>query len=307
MANPVKLTVENPDELLNPGAYGANAVIRLQWSATEGGAYVDVSGTGSTPATPIVTQITSYTAYDPNGTSTTWYRSRYENAGGTRLSDWSSVFQTAPEGSGLLASVNDLRQRLAGDQTDQTQDENLLEWLRQVTSFIHTRTGRVFTPDPVTVYTHDGNEALENRRCLPIPNGVQSISLLEIAPYTGAAFVTIPASEYFLRPTVQDRMPGWPATELWMTDIPSSANAVPYFMPGMANVRRTGVSGWPAIPADISAIALNLAEAAAREGGASGGDTITIGIGGERTYERSLSWKDQRTLGLYTLRTVEII
>ena len=39
MPNQVKLTAENPDELLNAGAYGAGAVIRLQTAATETGAF----------------------------------------------------------------------------------------------------------------------------------------------------------------------------------------------------------------------------------------------------------------------------
>ena len=93
MAIKVEIEVEDPDALLNAGMYGAGAVIRLQWSATAAGSYADVSGTGSTPTIALVTLTDSYTGYDPVGTSSTWYRTRYENAGATRLSDWSAVFQ----------------------------------------------------------------------------------------------------------------------------------------------------------------------------------------------------------------------
>ena len=86
MPNLVRVLVENPDELLNAGAYGAGAVVRVQTSATQAGTYADVSGTGSTPTLALVTLIRAYTGYDPNGTVSSWYRTRYENAGATRLS-----------------------------------------------------------------------------------------------------------------------------------------------------------------------------------------------------------------------------
>ena len=89
--NVVKVTVENPDELLNVSAYGAGAIVRLQSSATEGGAY-------SNEATAaIVAGTNSYTLYDTDGTSSTWYRTRYENVGATLTSDWSTSFQVGDE------------------------------------------------------------------------------------------------------------------------------------------------------------------------------------------------------------------
>ncbi len=89
---------QSPDQLLNAGAYGTGAVIRLQWSATSTGTFADVSGTGSTPTIAIVTDIRSYTGYDPSGVATRWYRTRFENAGGTIVSDWSTVFQVGETG-----------------------------------------------------------------------------------------------------------------------------------------------------------------------------------------------------------------
>lgn len=93
MANtlPLKLPQSvNAAKLLNAGMYGAAAVIRTQSSTTETGTFVDISGTGSTPTITILAGTETYDAYDPNGTSSTWYRSRFENVGGTRLSDWSA-------------------------------------------------------------------------------------------------------------------------------------------------------------------------------------------------------------------------
>lgn len=86
---------QSPDQILNAGAYGAGAVFRLQWSATLAGTYADVSGAGSTPTIAVVTGIRSYTGYDPAGSDTTWYRTRFENAGGNILSEWSDSFQVS--------------------------------------------------------------------------------------------------------------------------------------------------------------------------------------------------------------------
>jgi hypothetical protein len=85
--NILTLTVSNPDQILNTGAYGAGAVIQVQSALLQAGPFND-DGTVA-----IVSGTTSYTYYDTNGTSDTWYRTRYENALGTTVSDWSQVFQ----------------------------------------------------------------------------------------------------------------------------------------------------------------------------------------------------------------------
>jgi hypothetical protein len=85
--NILTISVPNPDQLLNAGAYGAGAVVQVQSGALEAGPFTD-DGT-----VPIVTETTSYTYYDIDGTSSTWYRTRYENAAGTTVSDWGTPFQ----------------------------------------------------------------------------------------------------------------------------------------------------------------------------------------------------------------------
>lgn len=87
MPNILTLTASNPDQLLNAGAYGAGAVIQVQSAATQAGAYAD-DGT-----VPLVADTTTYTYYDTDGTTTTWYRTRYENADGSVVSEWSDIFQ----------------------------------------------------------------------------------------------------------------------------------------------------------------------------------------------------------------------
>ena len=54
MANTLKIPVENADELLLAGVYGAGALIRIQSSTTEDGSFANLTGTGSTPTIALV-------------------------------------------------------------------------------------------------------------------------------------------------------------------------------------------------------------------------------------------------------------
>lgn len=298
MANIIRAAVDNPEELLNAGAYGPGAVIRLQSAATSAGPFASVT------TVPIVSGTRSYTLYDQAGTITTWYRTRYENSGGTLLSDFSALFQV---GSSGIVDLPDVKRRLNIDPTDTRNDEDILDLISDVTSWVQSTTGRSFAPDPTTVYTFDGFDALEGGRMLPVPRGIQSVSLLEVALYTGAAWVTVPAGDYFLRPDLSQRDPGWPATELWMSNIPSSGNTTPVFPPGFANIRVTGVFGWASIPGDIHDVTLNLVISSFRTRSAGGTETVRVGMSGERTYDRQLSYKDSRTIARYTIKTLELI
>jgi len=106
--NILTLTATNPDQLLNAGAYGAGAVIQVQSAALEAGPFSDEGST-----VPIVSGTTSYTFYDTDGTTATWYRIRYENAAGTTVSDWSTPFQPITS----LVSLADAQARSGLDVT----------------------------------------------------------------------------------------------------------------------------------------------------------------------------------------------
>src|SRR3990167_10868603 len=152
MANVISIDVPNPDEMLNTGAYGTAALIRVQNSTTEGGVYADLSGSGSTPTLTITTLVNTYTAYDPVGTSSVWYRTRYENTGGTRLSDWSAVFQVGAEEAGKLCSIYDVERRLvqSGSALNDDEREQIISLITEVSDYIAGYTGRRFTPDPLS-------------------------------------------------------------------------------------------------------------------------------------------------------------
>ncbi len=257
MPNIIALTVESPDDILNAGAYGAGALIRLQTATTEAGAYADVTGTGSTPTTVVVTGTRAYTGFDPNGTVSSWYRTRFENVGATRLSDYSAAFQVAPEGSGLICSLWDVKQRLnvgVSGTADTADDELLLEIIGQVTSEIQNYTARRFVRSPASGTSTFYFDVAFTGKTLRVPQGIASATTLEVAtqtqPETAGTFSTVTSTDWFLRPVTAERDFGWPATSIVISDLSGS-----WFYAGYNTVRLTGAIGWNTVPADVSAIA----------------------------------------------------
>ena len=301
MANALRIQVENPDDLLNAGVYGGSAVIRIQSATSNGGSYSNLSGTGSTPTIPIVTLTYSYAGYDPNGASTTWYRTRYENGAGSLTSDWSDEFLSNAVG---YCSLYDVKQRLGRNAiADTADDENFADLIELANDYIKGVTHRDFLPDYNTILTFDGSTATHGGYCFPIPRGVRSLSLVEVAATTGASFVTVPSSDYFLRPLSQERTPGWPATEVWMTDIPSATNTTPVFPDGYANVRFTGAFGFGSVPPRIQEVALNMV--VRMWAGRQAGQNDLLGTGsdsGTPMVSQYLSHRDRMTLASFAVR-----
>lgn len=162
-------------------------------------------------------------------------------------------------------------------------------------------------------YLLDGGDALEGGRMLPVSDGIVTMTSLEVAYYTGGAFQLIPPTDWFLRPLPIGREPGWPATELWMTDIPSSGNPAPMFYAqaygsgGFATARCLLRLGWPAIPDEIVGLAEKLVVGLFRARGAGGGGQVVVGSDGQRTIERLLDMADWKLINRYTAKDVVII
>lgn len=194
--------------------------------------------------------------------------------------------------------------------TDTVDDTALGVICDQVNGFIESYTHRRIGPwatGSTFTFHHWPADAYEYGRVFPFPLGLASTTKLEVAPYTGATMVEVPATDYFLMPHPQDRDPGWPATEIHMSDVPSASAGQPFFASGYNVVRITGDFGWEAIPDEIEEVAVNLAITLYRSRGAGTSDVFTIGPDGERTFERALSLKDLRTLNRYQVRTVSIL
>ena len=207
--------------------------------------------------------------------------------------------------TGTYVSSTTLKRRLGI--TDSTDDTLIGEIVDEVNQFVESKTGRVLAPITLTAVTFDGYDALENGRLYPFPRGIRTISLLEVASTTGGTFTTVASGDFFLRPVETNRSPGWPATEIWITDIPSGSTTLPFFPPGFANVRITGTGGWAAVPDDIAAAAKQLGVGAWRQRSAGGDDSFTIGSDGERVYGSGMWGAILHTLARYRRPTVDII
>lgn len=295
MPNTLKLYAEDPDGILNANNYDAGAVIQLQSCATEAGVYADLA------TVAIVAATRSYTYYHSAGTSTTWYRTRFENAGGSIVSDWSDVFQAGGEEGGYLCSLADVRQRLGLAATDTTSDEDLAEFIRQVTTDILGHTGREFigsSADETRTF-----DVAEWGEVLRVPSGIRTITTLGIAssdqPDTAGTYTT--TTSFYVRPLAWDRTEGWPATRVEL-------GLGAYFYPGRSTVQIVGKFGWATVPPDIAGIATNavVRRFQARQSSSTGVD-LTVGTAdmGYRTLaflspsERAkLDWYADRTGGL---------
>lgn len=247
MANTLTITVDNPDELLNAGAYGAGAVIRVQSSATEGGAYADLTGTGSTPTIPLAAATRIYNGFDPAGVSTTWYRTRYENAAASRVSDWTAPFPAVS--TTAYASLADTRDYL--DLPDTSADELVQELLVRASAVLDAKCGRTFYRYPavsgteIRTYDSDGYPRLRA--------DIVSLTTVELADYSGGAYTALTSTDWVLRPDRPE--PGWPYTSLALSDR-GSRSSVPW---GYRIWRLTGAYGFPAVPPLIETATLELA------------------------------------------------
>lgn len=206
---------------------------------------------------------------------------------------------------GAYATLTPLKQRLGV--TDVTDDALLQTICDQVNGYIESVAHRVLAPLGTQTYLFDGFYNLEGRRLLLVPRGVLTVTQVQVAAYTGAPFTTTPLGDIFLRPPVQEREPGWPATEIWFTDIPSTANQYPYFPQGFNTVSVSGTWGFAAIPDEITDLALTMAVRAwhARQTGQA--DIVGNDENGAPIVSRFVSNRDRLTLLRYAVKTVEIV
>lgn len=240
------ITVENPDELLNASYLDTGALIRVERSATGGGAGYSEIGTLA-----IVAGTRVYTYYDLAGAETSWYRTRYSKAGGTSPSGYGDEFQASPETGGLICALHDVEQRLDGTQSDDDR-ENLLELIRQVTVEVETYTGRDFTGDQLDVtfrvHTRPG-------RRLWLERGIQSVTSLGVAsidqPSSGGTYTA--TTDFYLDPPETDRDSGWPATSIVLL-----RTAAVSFADASFGAEVVGKRGFAAVPADVQRVGIEL-------------------------------------------------
>jgi hypothetical protein len=287
----LKIPVENPDDLLNASFLGAGALIRWERSATGGGAGFAEIGTVA-----LVAGTRIYTVYDSAGAVGSWYRVRYSKSNGSSPTSYSDEWQSgSDETGGLICSLDDVKQELG--QTATTDDEMLLEKIRQVGAEINFVTGRLFTRTPAsgtTTYLFDVDEYSTE---LVIPKGIAQATTLEVAttsqPESGGTYAMVASADWFLRPVTAEREFGWPATRICLSNTSSSR-----FYPGYNVVRVTMALGWDKVPADIQAIALR---AVVGSYSSKSSPTGITGPSGATFMLRNVSPEDREKLDRYTL------
>lgn len=111
---------------------------------------------------------------------------------------------------------------------------------------------QVSTPQELT-WILDGNGLTR----LFFAPGLRSIDELKVADYTGDTLDVVPVADYFLRPLPQERTPGWPSMWVVLSDMPTGDHRV--FGKGFATVSVKGLTGWAAIPDDLTDVAVTTA------------------------------------------------
>ena len=116
MPNTLRPICDDPDGMLAVANtnYGPGSIIRAQWAATVGGSYADVG------TVPILAGVKDYQVFHAAGTSSTWYRFRFENAAGTNVSEWATTPADAPD---TYASVAQFRAYLRTAAVDEDADD----------------------------------------------------------------------------------------------------------------------------------------------------------------------------------------
>lgn len=138
-----------------------------------------------------------------------------------------------------------------------TTDDTVLGYVAdRINQFIEGKTRRVLAPVTSTAYVFDGTgtPSLDvTQHVAGFTGGLRAISLLEVAPHTGASYTTLPATDYFLRDVSG---PAMPFDRVYLSDLPTGGYS--RFPRGFATVRITATAGPAAIPDDIILVATNV-------------------------------------------------
>jgi hypothetical protein len=199
-----------------------------------------------------------------------------------------------------------LKARLFDAGVTDTADDTLMGTIcDQVNDFIESPagTGRVIAPISSATYLLDIPEP--RTTFLYVPKGIRAITDLSFVDFSGDTRDTIATTDYWLRPLVQDRPPGWPAMYIQMSDQPAGVHR--YFPHGFEVVSLTCTAGWAAIPDVIIDVAVTTATRAwhARQNGQA--DLIGNDETGEPIVSRFVAPHHRSILKAYRIKQPAVI
>ena len=201
---------------------------------------------------------------------------------------------------GTYVSTTTLKDQLGGTAAMGTADDALLGVIvAQVNTYIESVIGRSITVAAAGTVTFDVPSATDH---LFVPQGLQSVSSLLVADYTGATAGTVASADVFLRPL--NRRPGWPYTEIWLSDVPTGSIGI--FSPGYGVVQAIGTVGWAEVPEDLEGVAIRMAVRAWHARASGENDAIGVDDMGQPVVSRGLSKRDRDTLYRYTIPPVAV-
>ena len=196
---------------------------------------------------------------------------------------------------GTYVTTTTLKNQLGGTAAMGTADDTLLGTIcEQVNSYIESKIGRTIGPLTAGTVTFDVPVATT---VLYVPQGVRSITSLLVADYTGATPATATASDVLLRPLTP--RPGWPYTEIHLSDVPTGSVTV--FSPGYGVVQAIGTFGWAEVPEDLEDVAIRMAVRAWHARASGENDAIGVDEMGQPIVSRGMSKRDRDTLYRYTI------
>lgn len=205
--------------------------------------------------------------------------------------------------TGAYATTALVKARLLAAGVTDTADDTLIGTIvDQVNQFIESPygTGRILAPISSATYLLDG----DGSSMLYFPKGIRAITSLSIGDFTADTLDTLVSTDYYLRPLVQDRHPGWPAMYVQLSDKPTGTHRV--FAKGFETVSMTCTAGWAAIPDDIIDVALTTAVRAwhARQSGQA--DIVGFSDTGEPLVSRYVAPFHWKAIQAYRLRRPQV-
>lgn len=274
--------------------YGSGAVVRVERS-TDGLSWSEIT------TIAIVSGTSRHEYWDATGTTSHSYRFRYSKASPSVATDYSGYTTIEAVTSSVQQWATAATMKLRMGIADSTDDDILTQYAMEANQWLHGRIGRPVGPVASTTYFFDGEDTILGGKCLPVPMGVRTVTSLAVRSATGDAYTSIPSSDYHLRPRVQARDVGWPATQLWLTDVASSSNTWGTLFPrkGYDAIQVTATAGFDEHPADLVELANRLAISSMRARAYGTGESYAVGEDGERVFEREMSARDWGTVKFY--------
>lgn len=185
--------------------------------------------------------------------------------------------------------------------TDSDDDAVLGLICDRVNAYIEFTTKRVIAPVSSATFLLDG----DGLSSLYFPRGIRAITALSVASATGGTRDLLAATDYYLRPLAQDRIPGWPAMYVVLSDKVTGSHSV--FGKGRETVSMTATTGWAAIPDEITELALAIAQRAWNNRAAGLQDQPAFDEHGRPVIARFISGRDKETLASYTAHRPQVI